>query len=241
MIKKFILFLVEGNNDEREINAILHSPYFDKYKDKYKIHFCKNGKGGDITTLAGVNINNIQQKLNDLLLDFRKNGVPFSNIRVDEIHEFVQIVDTDGVFIPEQNINRGNDSKFCYTETTLTTSNFDAAIGRNRKKADILKKLSEINQIGNVPYSVYYASCNMDHLLFNNRSSPQKDKDTNSFRFGNWCSADPTFLSKNVFKQGIMAEGTYEESWAFIQEGCNSLQRYTNINLFFSEKAKNSK
>jgi len=34
---------------------------------------------------------------------------------------------------------------------------------------------------------------------------------------------------------------TYIDSWKHIEEGENSLKRYTNINLFFSEQAKNIK
>lgn len=238
-MKKFILFLVEGKNDEREIGAILHSPCFDSYKEKYQIEFLT--KGGDITASTGVTVKNIQQKLNDILLYFRKNGVPFKNIRTDEIHEFVQIVDADGAFIPNNNIVKGNNSGFFYTDTSIITSNVDGAVGRNRKKAEILQKLSEIQQIGNVPYSVYYASCNMDHLLFNNRTPSQSEKTAKAYNFIERCSANPSILNDSIFKQGIMEEGTYSESWTFIQQDCNSLQRHTNINLFFSDNAKNIK
>ena len=37
------------------------------------------------------------------------------------------------------------------------------------------------------------------------------------------------------------ANGSYEESWEEIQGGLNSLGRYTNFNLFFTDKAKNPK
>ena len=153
MTKKFILFLVEGKNDEREIGAILHTPCFDRYRDKYQIQFLTNG--GDITATAKVTANNIQGKLNEILLYFRRHGVPFNNIRVDEIQEFVQVVDMDGAFIPPENVVRGSVRDFDYTDSAIITSNVDGAIGRNRKKADILRKLSEISQVGNVPYSVY--------------------------------------------------------------------------------------
>lgn len=237
MTKKFILFLVEGKNDEREIGAILHTPCFDRYRNKYQIQFLTNG--GDVTAAAKVTASNIQGKLNDILLNFRRNGVPFNNIRVDEIQEFVQIVDMDGAFIPPENIVRGNVRDFDYTSTSIITSNIDGAIGRNRKKADILRKLSEISQVGNVPYSVYYASCNMDHLLFDKRNPPPNVKTGCAYHFIERCTADPSVLNDSIFKHGIMAEGTYADSWVYIQQGCNSLNRHTNINLFFSDKAKN--
>ncbi|MBR4335496.1 MAG: hypothetical protein IKP74_03485 [Clostridia bacterium] len=235
MSKKFILFLVEGKNDEREIGAILHTPVFDRFRDKYQPIILPNG--GDIT----MSPNSIQGKLNNQLLSFRKSGVPFHNIRVDEIQEFVQIVDTDGVFIPSENVVRGGSSSFLYTDTTIITTNDCGAVGRNRKKAEILRTLSTIDQVGNVPYSVYYASCNMDHVLFGNRNPPPNVKTGCSWGFVEKCASDPSILNESIFKPGIMAEGTYADSWSFIQQGCNSLQRHTNFNLFFSEKAKNKK
>ena len=39
MSKKFILFIVEGYNDRIEIDAMLHSPWFDKYRDRYRPYF----------------------------------------------------------------------------------------------------------------------------------------------------------------------------------------------------------
>jgi len=245
MTKKFILFLVEGKNDEREIGAILKTPCFDQYREKYKIWYCyykHNGKyGGDVTAAAGVTADNIQGRLNDILMSFRKVEGPYREIKVNDIQEFVQIVDMDGAFIPPQNVVRGNDNSFNYTDNSIITSNVDGAIGRNRKKADILRKLSEISQVGNVPYSVYYASCNMDHVLFDKRNPPQNVKTGCAYHFIERCSSDPSVLNDSIFKQGIMAEGTYDRSWTYIQQGCNSLHRHTNINLFFGENAKNNK
>jgi hypothetical protein len=239
MKKKFLLFLVEGKNDEREIGAILHAPCFDQYREKYQIQFLVNGN--DITATTKVTASNIQGKLNDILMHFRRNGVPFSNIRVDEIQEFVQIVDMDGAFISPENIVKGNGKDFIYTSNSIITSNTDGAIGRNKKKADILRKLSEISQVGNVPYSVYYASCNMDHVLFDNLNPSSDVKTGCAYRFIERCASDPLALNESIFKQGIMAEGTYADSWVYIQQDCNSLHRHTNINLFFSENAKNKK
>lgn len=245
MTKKFILFLVEGKNDEREIEAILHTPCFDKYRDKYEVRYCYykcNGKsGGDVTAAAGVTADNIQGRLNDILLSFRKFDGPYHDIKVNDIQEFIQIVDLDGAFVSPEKIVKGNDGDFYYTDTSIITSNVDGAIGRNRKKASILRKLSEISQVGNVPYSVYYVSCNMDHVLFDKRNPPPNVKTACAYHFIKRCSSDPSVLNDSIFKQGIMAEGTYDRSWTYIQQGCNSLHRHTNLNLFFGDNAKNNK
>lgn len=239
MSKKFILFIVEGNNDKRELDAILHSKFFDEYRDKYQPEIVV--MNGDITASAQFNVGNIQKKLNDVLMDFRRKGVPFSNIKISEIQEIVQIVDLDGVFIPYENIIRGEDNSFSYTDETIITSNVDGAYGRNKKKADILEKLVDIDQVGGVPYSVYYVSCNMDHVLFNERSLSQGFKNDNSLKFQVACSENSDILLDSIFNESINYEGNYYDSWQYVSEECNSLNRHTNLNLFFSEKAKNSK
>ncbi len=239
MTKKFILFIVEGKNDKREIEAILHTKYFADYKEKYEPYFWT--KSGDLTADKSVTEKNILQKLNDAVMDFRKNGIPFNNIKVQDIQEVVQIVDMDGAFIPSENIVRGEDSYFRYTDENIITANVDGARGRNKKKASVLRKLIEVSQVGNIPYSIYFASCNMDHLLFGSRMLPPRDKDSFSFRFQMMCDAHPDRLEKTVFAPGIAANGNYADSWTYIQQNCCSLQRHTNLNLFFGDDAKNPK
>ena len=57
-MKKFILFLVEGKNDERELYAILHSHYSENLLNLYEPVIYHNG--GDVTSAAKLNVNNIQ-------------------------------------------------------------------------------------------------------------------------------------------------------------------------------------
>lgn len=239
MSKKFILFIVEGYNDKTELEAILHTPRFTPYLEHYEPYILP--KGGDITAETGAAAKNIQKKLNEILLYFRNNGVPFRNIKVQDIQEVVQIVDLDGAFIPRENIVRGPYSYFYYEDEAIKTSNVDGAIGRNKRKAEILRKLTEVQQVGNVPYSVYFASCNMDHLLFNRRNPPPAAKKSRAFEFKIACDKNPECLLESIFKRGIMAEGSYAQSWVDIQAGTESLKRRTNINLFFGDSAKHPK
>lgn len=239
MSKKFILFIVEGKNDEREINAILHTSYFSQYREKYNPFFWT--KNGDLTTANDVTPKNIVKKLNDIVLNFRRHGVPFSNISIQDIQEIIQIVDLDGAFIPLDNIVRGEKSSFCYTDDSIITSNVDGARGRNKKKAEILRKLVDIKQIDNIPYSIYFASCNMDHLLFNRIMPTQQEKCTFSYEFQMLCQNHPEELSNSLFKPDIAASGSFFESWSNIQNDCQSLHRHTNFNLFFGDDAKNIK
>lgn len=247
MKNKFILFWVEGNNDEREISAILHTSYFKDYYGKYDIRFQKplkngNRSGGDITADKDVTSKNVLDKLNKVLMRFRNGGEgPYNNILVSDIQEIIHIVDLDGTFIPRSHIERGEDPRLRYCEDTIETSNVDACYGRNKKKAEILRKLIETKQIGNVPYSVYFVSANMDHLLFDERNLSQGGKNNRAFDFMSKCKRNESLLKESIFKPGIMAEVSYYESWEEIQTNTNSLKRRTNFNLFLGPNAKNPK
>ena len=239
MNKKFILFVVEGPNDKKEIEAILHTPFFSHYLGQYEPFFLP--LRGDITSDSRNSANNIQKVLSDAVLNFRKNGVPFRGIKVNEIQEIVHIVDLDGAFIPRDCIVRSDNADFVYDNDHIYTSNIDGALGRNRKKAEIINKLLEVQQIGNVPYSIYYVACNMDHLLFDNQNLRPTEKRCYADQFRIKCSENHLILNDSIFKHGIMAEGSYQDSWISIREGTNSLRRKTNLNLFFSSDAKNPK
>lgn len=238
MGQKFILFIVEGKNDKIEIDTILHSDFFAEYKAKYDCRF--EVVNGDITAASHVNENNIQSEINKIIMKFRNGGIPYNNISVRDIQEVVQIVDIDGCFIPNINIVNGDNSEFTYSDTNIITSNIDGAIGRNKKKSKVLRKLLSVDQIGNIPYSIYFVSCNMDHVLFNNRSLNRNQKDKCAYVFGKKCSQDSSILNDSIFRSGIKSNN-YIESWDDIQNECNSLRRKTNFNLFFESGSKNVK
>lgn len=239
MQKKFILFIVEGSNDKKEITAMLHSSFFASYKDKYEVVFL-DPQEGDLTSKPGISEKNIQSEIINRFLSWRESGIPFNRIKPSDVQEIVHIIDTDGVFIPRADVVYDDVGKYFYEENRILSYDPDYAVGRNRRKAKTIQKLLTVSKIDNVPYSLYYLSCNMDHVLFGNRNPTQLFKDSQSRRFPLLCSKTD-ILQKTVFNSTIAAQGTYEQSWLDIQKGHNSLGRYTNFNLFFTDRAKNPK
>ena len=238
MQKKFILFIVEGGNDKKEITAMLHSPYFAQYKDKYQFEFID--LRGDITSKEGITEKNIQGELNKRFLQWRESGIPFNRIKPSDVQEIVHVIDTDGVFIPKEDVEYGDVGKFFYEDKRILSYAPLDAVGRNNRKSKIIKKLLNVSQIDSVPYSIYFLSCNMDHVLFDERNPTQQAKDGKARSFPFLCSKTD-ILQKTIFNSSIAAQGTYEESWIEIQDDHKSLGRYTNFNLFFGDKAKNPK
>lgn len=231
--KKIVLFIVEGDHDEDEINSILHTPYFADYLKHYRLEFKKVNT--DITSDKFSSGSNIQGKLSQLVREFRKNGVPFSNIKVSDIDKIIHIVDTDGTFIPREKIKYADVGKYVYEEECIKANNPDEAYARNRRKASILQVLMGVKKIDNIKYTVYFVSCNMEHMLFDKKVYSPSEKSSLSDDFVKRCKNDPECLFENVFNKQITYDVSHEESWKDIQEGTNSLKRKTNINIFLEE------
>lgn len=228
-MKKYLLFIVEGNNDKREIQAILRAAaglaFSENYVDAYHVH------GGDLTTEKDSSEKTIIGKLNKIVLDWRNGGEqPYQRIVPSDVKKIIHVVDTDGAFIPEHSILETDDAKVKYCDESICYFDRAFLVGRNRKKARVIKRLLETKQIDNIPYEVFFASCNMDHLLFNERNPLPSDKGRNAFLFAGRCKSIAD-LQDSVYAEDIGVSGTLPYSWDMIQSGFNSLARHTNINL----------
>ena len=238
MSKKCILFVVEGKCDKIELDAIIHLPRFDNFRNKYKVYIVPANT--DITT-SGSNKQKQKNPAISALNTIFKELMDREHLKEEDIIEIVQIADLDGCFIPEENIIRGDFPDFEYTDDSIITSNVDGAIGRNRKKCNRLFELIDREKIGRVNYSIYFVSCNMDHLLFNSRYLSPFGKEAKGMEFACECHKNPNYIDDIIFNEEICVGGSYWDTWDFILNGCESLQRHTNINIFFSENAKNEK
>lgn len=232
-MKKYILFIVEGKNDKKEMQAILRSvcgqAFKEIYVDAYYVH------GGDITSEKESSEKNIIIRLNKIVVNWRNGGEePYQKISTSDVRRIVHIIDMDGAFIPESDIIQTDDGKVKYNNQSIEYFEPNIIMNRNRKKARIIRKLLQVERIDNIPYKIYFASCNMDHVLFDDRNSNTADKGRNAFIFSNTEDIN-TKIYESVFANNIRAEGTYMESWDMIMEDHNSLLRHTNINLFLKE------
>ena len=228
-MKKYLLFIVEGRNDKKEIQAILRAaaePAFsENYVDAYHVH------GGDLFTEKDSSEKTIIGKLNKIVLAWRNGGEqPFQRIIPSDVKKIIHIIDTDGTFIPEDSIIETEDGKVLYFDESMHYFDRAFLVGRNRKKARIIRKLLATRQIDNIPYELLFASCNMDHLLFNDRNPLPNAKGENALVFSGKCKSRVD-LQNSVFAEGICASGTLADSWNMIQKKYNSLARHTNINL----------
>ncbi len=222
--------IVEGENDRKEVYSILKTPFFDALRDNYRIEFIVTK--GDITSRTGNDEHNIIHEVGKQITSWIKNSI---GVKHSDIQRVIQIVDMDGAFIPSSNVIKSEIYDFYYDKDALLTLDVSGARNRNKRKSSELKKLSVTKEICNIQYCVYYVSCNMDHTLFNNSNMQPKKKNASQYWFLCECERNPRIIFESVLSAGVAAEGTYLESWEWIQIGSRSLKRHTNFNLFLSE------
>ncbi len=233
LTKKYVLFIVEGKNDQIEIQAMLRAYCANSLQDKYvDIYLPYNG---DIT--FDETEKTITGKLTEAVLSWRRGETrlhPFHPVSPSDVAKIIHVIDTDGAFIPEDAIIADDVGDVEYNEDGIRCGDRAFIVGRNRKKAKAIKKLLSVPRIDNIPYEVFFVSCNMDHVLFGTRNPASKSKGPNARYFAAHCKS-PDDLSLSVFGEGIRFDGPFPESWSFIQVDMNSLNRHTNLNLLLKD------
>ena len=222
--KKIILFIVEGINDEMSLSLILSKLVQDS---RVQFHVINQ----DITADFNSNSQNIIRKIDNQIKQFlaQNNG-----LKKTDIKEIIHLVDTDGAFVKEEFIVEDmNQEKTFYTINSIITNKKGLIMERNDRKGRILNKLYQISNIGKIEYKIYFFSCNLEHVLHNSQNTICDKKRVYSYNFADLYVGKEksfvNFLSSNEFT----TVGDYKETWQFIKEDCNSLNRYCNFHLYF--------
>lgn len=169
--KKIVLVIVEGPSDEVALGMALSQVYD---KDFIYVHIMH----GDITTRRGVSSKNIVAKLGNEVTAYAKS----QHYKASDFKQIIHIVDTDGAYIPDDNImEKENYLDIQYENDGIYTNNKAGVVTRNQQKRDNLYRLRSCGIIWTIPYSLYYMSCNLDHVLYNKQNSTDKDKENDAY------------------------------------------------------------
>lgn len=225
--KKIILFIVEGINDKICLSLCL-----DQLLDKNTVRF--ETTDGDITTKYGNSGKNIASEIGKIVKKF--SGRIFKQ---NDYLEVVHLVDMDGAYIPDRNIMEGNVDNNIYHDDRIETSNVEKTHERNHQKQKNLEKMISLHKVWkSIPYSVYYFSCNMDHVLHNNANLSREEKVKGATDFENKYFNKPKEFVELFRSNDLMVKGDYSETWKHIKLGTNSLKKFTNFALYLN-KIKN--
>lgn len=223
--KKIVFVIVEGPSDEDALGTILHRYYKDKSVYVEVMH-C------DITSDLSNKSRNIIEAIGNVVKKYARGTFKASYFSC-----IIHITDTDGVFIPDDAVvNEPSADEPFYSETEIRTCSKRNIEERNRYKRNNLKRLFSTGMIWNIPYKIYYMSCNLDHVLYDKLNSTIEDKKKDSIAFSQKYREDiPSFI-EFISKSDFSVTGGYRESWQFISTECRSLERHSNFGLCFKEK-----
>ena len=221
--KKIVFVIVEGPSDAEALDTII-----ERLLDKDTVHV--HIVHGDLTTENGVTSSNIINRVVDEVRSYTASN-PFTK---NDFKEIIHIVDTDGAYIPDENVvEESTATRAIYSPAQIKTCNVANIVQRNHQKASNLNKLSSCKEVWSIPYRVFYMSCNLDHALYGKLNCSNEEKGINAHQFAKKYRSDlPGFLSFISTSDFCVMDG-YKGSWNFIKEDLHSLERHTNLGLFF--------
>ena len=225
--KKIMLFIVEGPTDETSLSTVL-SRIFSSDTVKFQVVH------GDVLTRDFVAPDRIIAAVNEQIKLFRGNIY-----KPSDFCKVVHLADTDGAFIPEDAVVaeavEGRQYPF-YTDTQILTPEPANIIDRNARKGRNIAKLASTGRVGGIPYSFYYFSCNLDHVLHGRNNLSEAEKIACSRDFDLQYADDPNAFIRFMRDESFAVQGTYQETWTFIRQGTRSLERHSNFGIELPEQ-----
>lgn len=221
--KKIVFVIVEGPSDEEALDAVI-SKLFDV--NTVYVHIMH----GDVTTMNLPRNSNVVSKIGDEIRHYAKSN----HFDKTDFKEIIHIVDTDGAYIPDENIHEDVTlNEVVYSEADIRAKSKRNIENRNSRKRDSLNRLSSLKKIWNVPYQVFYMSCNLDHVLYNKLNSTDEEKERDAFMFAKKYKSVPEEFKRFICKSEFSVMTGYKESWNYIKQDLHSLERHTNLGLCF--------
>lgn len=222
--RKIIIVLVEGKSDKIALNLI------EKFCISKKIKLFITD--GDITSDFIVTHTNCGKVLDKKIKKFRNEY----KLEKSDIFKVIHLVDTDGAFIPDKCIESDeNCNDFFYTTNSIKYKKRKNIIDRNSHKASIIKELLSKSKIEKeIDYELFYMSCNLDHVLYNEINMAGEKKVPKAFEFRKKYKDDKIGFFQFFNSPEIKVNGSYNETWNFIQKDVNSLNRYSNLWIFLN-------
>lgn len=157
-----------------------------------------------------------------------------NRFKKSDIVQIVHLIDTDGAFVNENCIEYADVDKAEYYFNKIKTRHVDEIKDRNVLKSATLRKLSTTSKIAKIDYSVYYFSCNLEHVFHDiQRTLTTIEKLKLANEFDERFSVQPKEFLSLIRSDNIAVSGTYQQTWNYIKEGSNSLCRNCNLHIFF--------
>lgn len=223
--------MVEGLTDEDTL-ALVFSRLIKNQNIEFEVMH------GDITADEDMTVKYIEEAIQKKITAYLTRN-PF--IKAKDILKVVQIIDTDGAFVPSSQIVQSENGKTEYFLSHIEAKDKVRLTRRNISKRAIVFHLSKLTNLKksevlphSIPYEIYYFSRNLEHVLHNlDQELSDEDKEELAFKFAEYYSSRPEEFIEFIYKGEFHVPGDYNATWRFIMEDGNSLKRYCNISVLF--------
>ena len=220
--KKVIAVIVEGPSDEAALGSILKE-YFSSAEIQFVVVH------GDITTKDYTSTDNILSKINNLIESVKQKY----GYKRDDFLKIIHVVDMDGAFCNNAIVKKDIEGVRFYLDR-IETKYPDYLIKKHTQKAEILSKLYSSGRINGVSYRIYFNSCNLEHVLFNElKDFTDDEKADMADDFAEEYEGKVENFIKFISQDDLIAPGTFKQTWKFIKKEKHSLGRFTNMHLIF--------
>ena len=221
-----IVFIVEGPSDESALGSVMKE-YFSRNEVRFVVVH------GDITLKDYASHDSILKKINEQIEYIQRRY----RYNFDDFIRIIHIVDMDGVYIPSEDIKNADIEEVQYYEDFILAKHVQVIADRNKRKGDILFKLRKTGKIHEIPYRIYFNSCNLEHVLYGelkNYSNEEKQRLSDEFadKYDGRAEEFVTFISEPA----IAVLGTYQKTWDYIEKDKNSLHRHSNMHFIFKNR-----
>lgn len=222
--KKVVAVVVEGPSDENAL-GLLMTEFFTSDSIRFVIIH------GDITTQTDVTEGTIISKIDDFVHEMMEKY----QYRDSDIKQIIHIVDTDGTFILVEAVKE-SETDLRYELDHIDTNHVKDIVARNKKKAELLFKLYRTGRIHRIPYRVYYNSRNLEHALYGiMEDMSDEEKRDRADDFADEYEGNLEGFIELITSEEISVSGTYQQTWKYIEKGCHSLERHTNMRFIFGK------
>lgn len=221
--KKVIVVIVEGPSDENALGEMMKEFFSSKEVQFAVAH-------GDITSDSGTTVDNALKKVNALIENIKSKY----GYRWKDFTRVIHIADTDGAFT-KGCIKEAEVEGVQYYTDRIEISHMESIESRNKHKSEIMSKLYSSGKVHDIQYRLYFNSCNLEHVLYNELkdfSDDEKEMLADEFaeKYDEKVEDFITFISD----ESLAVPGSYKATWKYIEKDKNSLQRHSNMHLIFS-------
>lgn len=221
---KVVLFLVEGVSDKLALEKIFQKIYSNGRSLTFKF------LNGDITSDPESDPDNIVARVERIVTDFKQEY----KLEDNDFFSIAQIFDVDGAYIPDELIIEEKDKHYWYTLNNIISNDRRTVIERNQRKRANMDKLTSQKSILGISYECFFMSCNLDHVLYDEQNMNDDEKTIYAMEFAK------AFRDKEMkfpeFMDKVASKGngkSISESWRFLKCDKHSLERNSNLNLYF--------